>query len=110
MEKIIAASTWNNLENSDVATIGSFSVLFANIVQAIAALSGVVLFIMLLMGGFSFLFSGGEPKKLEKAKGTITSALIGLAVLTGAYLILLVIQAVTGITDLTIFKIYKTGP
>ncbi|MFH0749886.1 MAG: pilin [Candidatus Gottesmanbacteria bacterium] len=106
--------TWTNLEKAsdlpadavaDVATIGSLASLFSNIIQAVTALAGVVLFVMLVMGGFTFLFSGGDQKKLEKAKGTITNAIIGLAVLVGSYLILLVIQQVTGVENLTIFRI-----
>ena len=106
-----AATNWTGLEKSgtdgvaDVATIGSLASLFSNIIQAVTALAGVILFIMLVMGGFTFLFSGGDQKKLEKARGTITNAIIGLAVLVGGYLILLVIEQATGIKGLTIFKI-----
>lgn len=101
----LLADAWTNLEDTDVATIGSLSSLFANVIRAVTAISGVVLFVMLVVGGFTFLFSGGDQKKLEKAKGTITNAIIGLVVLVGSFLMLLVIQAVTGVEDLTIFKI-----
>ena len=93
--------TWTNLQKvgaeTDVATIGSLGSLFRNTISAVTALAGVILFVMLVMGGFTFLFSGGDQKKLEKAKGTITNAIIGLTVLVGSYLILLVIQQITGI-------------
>jgi hypothetical protein len=68
------------------------------------AFSGVILFIMLIIGGMSFLFSGGDQKKLEKAKGTITNAFVGLVVLIGSYLVLLLIKQFTGI-DVTTFGI-----
>ncbi len=60
-------------------------------------LSGVVLFVMLLVGGLSFLLSGGDAKKLEKAKGTLTGAFAGLLVLVSSYLILLLIEKLTGV-------------
>jgi len=108
---LLAASNWQNLEKAsptdstaDVATIGSLVSVFTNIVQAVTALAGVILFIMLIIGGASFLFSGGDQKKLEKAKGTVTNAIIGLIVLICAYLILLLIKSFTGV-DVTTFKI-----
>ncbi len=109
-----ATSNWVGLEKAgpngpaDVATISSLVSVFGNVIRAVTAFAGVVLFVMLVIGGFTFLFSGGDQKKLEKAKGTISNAIIGLALLVGSYLILLIIQKVTGIQNLTIFQIYKT--
>lgn len=103
MERIFAA-TLGGLEDTDVATIGSLVSLFKNIVQAVVALAGVVLFVMLLIGGFSYLFSGGDQKKLEAAKGTISSAIIGLIVLISAYIIFSLIKMFTG-TDITTIQL-----
>jgi Type IV secretion system pilin len=81
-----------------VASIKCLESLFSHVVQALVALAGVALFIMLLVGGFTFLFSGGDQKKLEAAKGTITNAIIGLVIIVCAYLILRTIQTFTGVT------------
>ena len=62
-------------------------------------------FIMLLVGGFNFLFAGGDQKKLEQARGTLTGAIIGLVVIVSAYLILNTIGIFTGVTDVTKFRI-----
>lgn len=108
MSLLAQAPTWGALEKAlptdtvaDVATIGSLTTLISNVITAIVMLSGVVLFIMLLVGGFSFLFSGGDQKKLEKAKGTITNAFVGLLVLVGSYLILLLVEKITGVSVTT---------
>ena len=107
MEQIFAqAPTWSQLQpggdgTTDVATVGSLVSLITNVINAIVVFSGVVLFVMLLAGGFSYLFSGGDQKKLEKAKGTITGAFTGLLVLVGSYLILKLIQTVTGVNVTT---------
>jgi hypothetical protein len=101
----IHAVDWGNTlkgPNSDVATIQSLVPLLSNIIAAISGFVGVVLFVMLVMGGFNFLLSGGDPKQLEKAKGTITSALIGLVVIICSYLILRTIETFTGLSILTI--------
>lgn len=38
----------------------------------------------IVVGGWMFLFSGGEPKNVEKAKQIILYALIGLVIIVGA--------------------------
>lgn len=96
-----------NVTGADnVASIGCLEPLFQNVVSAIMALVGVGLFVMLLVGGFNFLFAGGDQKKLEKAKTTLTGALGGIVVVVLAYLILVALGEITGLgTLLTTFKI-----
>lgn len=96
---VYAAESWKNtLEgpDKDVATIQSLIPLFKNTINGITAFAGVVLFAIVVMSGFTFLFSGGDAKKLEKAKNSFTSAIIGLLVIVCAYLILKLIETFTG--------------
>jgi hypothetical protein len=88
-----------------VATIRCLEPLFENMVRALVAFVGIGLFVMLLLGGFNFLFAGGDAKKLEKARGTLTAAAIGLIIIVVAYLIIKAIATFTGVTNLTNFKI-----
>lgn len=99
-----AADQWTGTQSENVATFASLESLFKNIVSAVTAIVGVALFIMILVSGFSFLFSAGDPKKLEQARGTFTNAIIGLVVIVCAYLILLIIKVFTGV-DVTHFHI-----
>jgi hypothetical protein len=85
----------------DVATIGSLTSLITNIINAVVAFSGIVLFIMLVVGGMNYLLSGGDQKKLEKAKGTITGAITGFVVLVASYLVLKLIETITGVNVTT---------
>jgi hypothetical protein len=87
-----------------VATISCLEPLFENAVWGVVALAGVGLFIMLIIGGYGFLFSGGDPKKLEKARGTLTNAIIGIVVIVTAYLIIRTIGVFTGI-NLDVFQV-----
>jgi hypothetical protein len=54
-----------------------------------------------VIAGYTYLFSGGEPKQLEKAKGTFTAAILGLVLIAAAYLIISTIGTLTGgkVTD-----------
>lgn len=80
-----------------VASIQCIVPLLTNVIRAVVSLGAVALFIMLLVGGFNFLFSGGDQKKLESARGTVTQAIIGIIVMSLAYLIILTIETFTGV-------------
>ncbi len=87
----------SNIQTKDgVATIQGLEGLFSNVVSVILGFGGIVLFILLLVGGFNYLTSGGDPKKIEGAKATLTYAIIGIVVLVLAFLILRLIETLTG--------------
>ncbi|MEK7168620.1 MAG: pilin [Patescibacteria group bacterium] len=79
---------------------------FGNVVTSLLALGGIVLFLMLLSGGFKYLTSGGDAKLAEGAQKTLTYAIGGLVLLAGSYMILRIISDFTG-ADVTNFVIYK---
>jgi glucose uptake protein GlcU len=87
-----------------VATIADLSGVFKNVVGYALGFAAIVLFILLLVGGFKFITSGGDPKAIEGAKKTLTSAIIGLVVILVSYLILVLIKNITGV-DVTNFNI-----
>src|SRR3990167_6262199 len=49
------------------------------------SIAGLILFAMLIMGGFSYLTSMGDPKKAEAGKQKITNALIGILIIFIAF-------------------------
>lgn len=93
---MVRAADIETVGPGNVATIGGLSGLVQNIIQMLIALAGLILFIMLLWGGFSYITSGGDPKKVEEAKGTLTNALLGLVLVAVSFLILRFIQFFTG--------------
>lgn len=90
------------------AELSQLDDVFGNVVTSLLALGGIILFLMLLSGGFKYLTSGGDPKATEGAQKTLTTAIGGFVMLAGAYLILKIIGTLTGtesiITNFTIFK------
>ena len=91
---------------NNVATIRGFEWIFQNIVVSILSLAGIVLFILLLLGGFKYMTSGGNPENAASAQKTISYAIVGLVLIALSYLILIFIQAFTG-ADVTNFIIYR---
>ncbi|MBI2405252.1 hypothetical protein HYV22_03690 [Candidatus Gottesmanbacteria bacterium] len=106
---IVYAVSWeaSGCLQQDAATIQCLEPLFANVVVAVVSLVGVALFVMLVVGGFKFLLSGGDQKQLESAKNTVTYALLGLVVIVVAFLILKTISVFTGLPDILKFIIPK---
>lgn len=78
--------------------------IFQNIVSVVLGLSGIVLFVLLLTGGFKYITSGGDPKAVESAQKTITYALGGLLLIVLSYLFLVFIKQITGV-NVTDFKV-----
>ena len=94
------------MDTPDVAKLSDLEGVFGNVVEAVLALGGIVLFIMLLSGGFRYITAGGDPKGIEEAKKTLTYAIGGMVLLAMAFLILRFIQEFTGV-DVTEFKIFQ---
>ena len=96
----IFAADWSG----DVATIQDFNVVFENIAQIIVYFAGIAFFIMFIRGGFSYLTSGGDPKKTAQATSTLTLAVVGLVGVIISFLIIKLIGDFTGI-NVTEFNI-----
>ena len=87
---------WNDTTGDTPATLKDLEVVFYNLVSVIMAVAGIVFFLMLVIGGFKFMTAGGDPKNLESAKGTLTNAIAGLALVALSYLIIVTISYFTG--------------
>lgn len=72
------------------------STYIGNIIEAAIPLVGIIAFIMLLVGGFTVLSSGGNPENTQKGKSIITYAIMGIVLAIVSWLILLFIQNFTG--------------
>ena len=59
--------------------------------------AGLALFVYLLIGGFTYLTSGGDQKAMEKAQGQITNAVIGFAIIFVAFWVVQIFEFIFGI-------------
>jgi len=93
-----AQSAWSGkcVAQGDVATLQGLECLFGNILQVIVGLAGIIFFIMFINGGFQYLFSSSDQKKVAVASNTLTMAIMGLVGVVASYLILKLIQTITG--------------
>ena len=73
--------------------------------------SFIIALVFLIIGGIKWIMSGGDKEGASKAKETVTSALIGLAVVLGAWILInIVISTLTGGSLSTILVPSLTPP
>jgi hypothetical protein len=92
--------------DGSVVHIRYLECIFGNVVGMFLGFAAIVLFIMLILGGFKFLTSGGKPESLESARNTLTYAIGGMILIALSFLILRFIQEFTG-AEVTNFVIYR---
>ncbi|MCR4324717.1 MAG: pilin [Candidatus Curtissbacteria bacterium] len=74
------------------------------IISLLAPAAGIAFFVMLIVGGFKYITSGGDPKNVGQAQSILTYAVIGIVLVVASWLILQLIGRVTGV-DVTTVRI-----
>jgi uncharacterized membrane protein len=69
------------------------------IVKNGAVIAGIILLTLLIVGGLMFIIGAGsdDPKKIQNGQNIIVSSLIGFAVIFLAFIIIQIIQVITGL-------------
>ena len=80
-----------------VATLKGLECIFSQVLSIFARLAGLAVFVMLIVGGWQYLTSGGDKQAAQKARNTITYAILGLVLLIGSWFILRFIKLFTGV-------------
>ncbi len=75
---------------TDVGTIVSGAIGAAFII------AGLLVFAYLVWGGLQWITAGGDKANIEAARGRISSALVGMAIIAAAYAIVILLQFVFG--------------
>lgn len=88
----------------DPAGLDQFEAVVGNVISVVVGLGFIAMLVMVIMAGFKYLTSGGEPKALQAAHHTLTWALLGIVFMAIAWLVLQLIHTFTGI-DVTVFNI-----
>lgn len=75
----------------DIATVSDLINILIDFLIPFAIL---ILFLMFVYTGYTFLTSRGNPEKIKQARGIITSALIGFVLLVMAFFIVRIIGTI----------------
>lgn len=83
--------------------------LISGAIGAAFFIAAVLVFAYLVWGGIQWITAGGDKANIEAARGRITNALVGMAVIAAAWAILLLLQyffgfdLITGISSIPSF-------
>ncbi|MFW5703640.1 MAG: hypothetical protein ACOCXQ_02295 [Patescibacteria group bacterium] len=78
-------------------SIGSIGDLINVVISFLLPFAAVILFLILVWGGYDFLISRGEQEKVSSARAKITAAIIGFVLLVVSYLLVNIITYIFGL-------------
>lgn len=112
----VAAQTreWGGVCTDDgtstgVATIQGFQCLVGNVLQIGVSGVGLAGFVLMIVGAFKYLLSGGNAKGVDEGQKTMTYAVGGLILALSAYFILNIVANFTGVDSILNFTIPDTS-
>lgn len=90
----------NSIVPNQLATVGNLTVvsILQAVIRFILLVAFVLAFIFLLIGGIRWITAGGDEKGVERARGMITAALIGLVVVLIAFALIKLVETFFGVT------------
>ena len=94
-----AATTSNSIIPNQLNSVGSLGItdIVRAVIQFILVVAFVLAFIFLIIGSIRWITAGGDEKGVEKARGMITAALIGLVVVLIAFALVKLVESFFGV-------------
>jgi hypothetical protein len=80
-EKIVPTS----IEVPDPLGGITIPVLIGNLIKSIAGITGSIALLIFVMGGFEYIYSGGDSAKIKSARARMINGAIGIILIYGAY-------------------------
>lgn len=87
----------------NVASINCVFVLYSKILDAAFLFAGAVAVVFIIIAGYKFIRSGGDPKQVEGARKTMTFSIIGLLLLLFSFAIINFVADFTGTSCIKVF-------
>jgi cbb3-type cytochrome oxidase subunit 3 len=78
-------------------TSATFETIISKVITMVLELMGVIFLILAIYGGFKWMTAAGNEESVEKAKKTITNAILGLVIVLAAYAIVKFIVEIFGV-------------
>lgn len=79
-----------------ICSLAEVTQVAVNIIILILGISGTVALLMFIYGGWNWVFAQGRPEYIQTGKDTMKHAIIGLAIIFGAYALINFVIAVLG--------------
>jgi len=75
---------------------GKLGNVLSSLLTYVFPIAGLILLVMLILGGFELLTSGGNPDTVKAGQGKVVSALIGFLIVFVAWWLMQIIETVLG--------------
>ncbi len=72
------------------------------VVPFVITIAGIILFFILMWGGYDYLMSQGTPEKVKSANAKITAGIVGFVLLVLSFLITRIVTYIFGVGGGTI--------
>jgi len=89
LESSLSTKNWVNFTVQGIVS---------NLINLILVIAFVAFLFLLLLGGIQWITSGGDKELLAKAKGKLTSAIVGIIIVISAWAILSLVRNFFGLT------------
>lgn len=80
-----------DVNNTDLGSV------ITSIIPYLFGAAGIMLLIYLILAGFQFMTSRGDPKATQAAQSKITNAVIGFVIIFSSYLIVRLVEQLLGL-------------
>lgn len=86
---------------TEAGALSNLELFLSNLIGFMTTLAAVFFIVYFFMGAFSWVTSGGDKGKTEKAREQITQGVLGLVLIIAAYAIIGLIGSIIGLDILT---------
>ena len=93
------AQNVNKPDLPEPTTGASLGEILGDVIEALLLFAGAVAVLFLIIGGFRYVVSSGNPDQVEAAKKTILYAVLGLIIIFIAFVLVQLIQDYLGVKD-----------
>jgi len=80
---------------SDLLTKGGF-----NLISFIFFIAGLVFFFNIIIAGWEYLFSAGDPQKVVSAGNRLLNGFIGIIIVTASFLLVRLVSSMIGLDNI----------
>jgi hypothetical protein len=94
---------WGDCVVDGVARLTCLPVVLQNVVTFALIASGIVAVFFIIYAGIRYVTSGGDQKRIDAARKTLTWAIIGLIIILAAFFIVALISTLTGVDCIKTF-------
>lgn len=88
---------WGNCVKDGVATISCVPIVLLNVINAMIAFAGAYALYLFIMGGYKFISSNGDQKRLDSARANLMYGILGMVMIFSAFFIINIVAEATGV-------------